>query len=125
VNFTLLPDTFAIVRMGAADEVPKWTDGGPFVSMTRTDSELSIVCRERHVPAGAHADRGWQCLKIEGPIPLNVVGVMAEVASVLAKAGVSVFPIATYATDYVFVKGDQVAGAIDALRAAGHSVRRG
>ena len=124
MNFTLLPDTFAIVRMRSNDAMPDWAEGGPFVSMTRTQSELSIVCRERSVPAGAHADRGWQCLRVEGPIPLKTVGIAAEFTSVLAKAGVSVFPIATYETDYVLVKGDRIEIAIDALRAAGNSVRR-
>jgi hypothetical protein len=92
--------------------------------MTRTESELSIVCRETSVPAGTHADRGWQCLRVEGPIPLNTVGIAAEFTSVLAKANVSVFPVATYETDYVLVKGDRIEAAIDALQAAGHSVRR-
>lgn len=117
---TLLPDTFAIVRMGAGEE---WT--GDFFSITRTAEETSIVCRETRVRAGMHADRGWQCLKVEGPIPLKTVGVMADLATALARAGVSIFPIATYTTDYIFIKGDQVAAASDALRAAGHSVRRG
>ncbi|HLJ73398.1 MAG TPA: ACT domain-containing protein [Thermoanaerobaculia bacterium] len=117
---TLLPDTFAIVRMGADEE---WT--GDFFSITRTAEETSIVCRESRVRAGMHADRGWQCLKVEGPIPLKTVGVMADLATALASAGVSIFPIATYATDYIFIKGDHVAAASDALRAAGHSVRRG
>jgi hypothetical protein len=124
VNFTLLPDTFAIVRMRSSDAMPDWAEGGPFVSITRTEAELSIVCRERNVPAGTHADRGWQCLRLEGPIPLKTVGIAAEFTSVLAKAGVSVFPIATYETDYVLVKGDRIEIAIDALRAAGNSVRR-
>jgi len=122
--FTLLPDTFAIVRMPAVDAMPAWADGGPFVSATRTATELSIVCRETSVPAGTHADRGWQCLRVEGPIPLKTVGIAAEFTSVLAKANVSVFPIATYDTDYVLVKGDRMETATDALRAAGHSVRR-
>jgi hypothetical protein len=124
VIFTLLPETFAIVRMPPANAMPRWAEGGPFVSMTRTESELSIVCRETSVPAGTHADRGWQCLRVEGPIPLNTVGIAAEFTSVLAKANVSVFPIATYETDYVLVKGDRIEAAIDALRAAGHSIRR-
>jgi hypothetical protein len=122
--FTLLPETFAVVRMRSSDSIPDWAAGGSFVSITRTSDEVSIVCREISVPAGSHADRGWQCLKLEGPIPLNAVGVAAEFTSVLAKAGVSVFPIATYDTDYVLVKGDRLETAADALRSAGHSVRR-
>ena len=117
---TLLPDTFAIVRMAPDSE---WTT--EFFSITRTADETSVVCRETSVRAGMHADRGWQCLKIEGPIPLKTVGIMADVSTLLAKANISIFPIATYATDYIFIKGDKVAAAIDALRGGGHSVRRG
>jgi len=121
--FTQLSDTFAIVRLPPSDDVPKWAGGG-VVSITRTSDELSIVCREAAVPAGSHADRGWQCLKLEGPIPLTTVGIAAEFTSLLAKAGVSVFLISTFDTDYLLVKGDALEKAADALRSGGHSVRR-
>jgi len=122
--FTLLPETFAIVRLGANDATPRWAEGGSFASITRTADELSIVCRESSVPAGTHADRGWQCLRLEGPIPLDTVGVASEFTSILAKADVSVFPVATYDTDYVLVKSDRLERAEDALRSAGHSIRQ-
>ena len=121
--FTPFPDTFAIVRLPPTDDMPKWATG-QFVSMTRAIDELSIVCRETAVPAGSHADRGWQCLKLEGPIPLKTVGVASEFTSLLAKAGVSVFIISTFDTDYLLVKGDAFEKAADALRGGGHSVRR-
>jgi len=123
VIFTLLRDTFAIVRLPPSDEIPRWI-AGEFVSITRTAEELSIVCRESAVPPGSHADRGWQCLKLEGPIPLTTTGVASEFTALLAKARVSVSVIATYDTDYLLVKGDALDRAEDALRGGGHSVRR-
>jgi len=57
-------------------------------------------------------------------MPLTMVGVAAEFTGLLAKAGVSVFVISTFDTDYVLVKGDALERATDALRAGGHSVRR-
>ena len=124
MKLTLLPNTFAIVRMAPSEKTPRWATGGPLVSVTRTESELSIVCREALVPAGTHADRGWQCLRVEGPMPLTMVGVAAEFTSVLAKAGISVFVLSTFDTDYVLVKGDKMPAATKALEAAGHTVRR-
>ena len=124
MNFLLLPNTFAIVRLQASDSTPRWAKGGPLVSVTRTESELSIVCREAVVPAGTHADRGWQCLRVEGPMPLTMVGVAAEFTKILAKAGISVFIVATFDTDYVLVKGDRIEAATKALQSAGHSVKR-
>ncbi len=121
--FTHSRDTFAIVRLSASEEMPRWPSGD-FVSITRTPDELSIVCKESAVPAGSHADRGWGCLKLEGPIPLHTVGMAAQFTGLLAKAGVSVFLISTFDTDYLLVKGDELDRAADALRGGGHSVRR-
>jgi nitrilase len=123
VIFTHLQDTFAIVRLPPSEDMPRWASG-ELVSITRTADELSVVCKESAVPAGSHADRGWQCLKVEGPMPLTMVGVAAEFTSLLAKAGVSVFLISTFDTDYILVKGDALERAADALRGGGHSVRR-
>lgn len=121
--FTLLADTFAIVRLPAESDIPSWP-AGELVSITRTAHELSIVCSEMAVPAGVHGDRGWQCLRLEGPIPLKAVGMAAEFTALLAKAGVSVFIISTFDTDYLLVKGDAFEKAADALKSGGHSVRR-
>ncbi|HEY8183764.1 MAG TPA: ACT domain-containing protein [Thermoanaerobaculia bacterium] len=121
--FTHLQDTFAIVRLPPSEDMPRWASG-ELVSITRTADELSVVCKESAVPAGSHADRGWQCLKVEVPMPLTMVGVAAEFTSLLAKAGVSVFLISTFDTDYILVKGDALERAADALRGGGHSVRR-
>jgi uncharacterized protein len=104
VIFTHLRDTFAIVRLPPSEELPRWASGD-FVSITRTPDEVSVVCHESAVPAGSHADRGWECLKLEGPIPLKTVGIASELTTLLAKAGVSVFLISTFDTDYVLVKG--------------------
>jgi hypothetical protein len=123
VIFTHLRDTFAIVRMPPSEETPRWASG-EFVSITRTADELSIVCRESAVPAGSDADRGWECLKLEGPIPLSTVGVAAVFTALLAKAGVSVFLISTFDTDYLLIKGDALERAADSLRGGGHTVRR-
>jgi hypothetical protein len=122
--FSRLRDTFAIARLSPAEPTPKWPSG-EFVSITRAADELSIVCRESSVPAGTHADRGWQCLRLEGPIPLSTTGVAAEFASILSKAGISIFIISTFDTDYLLMKGDRIDLATDALQAAGHSVRPG
>jgi uncharacterized protein len=40
----------------------------------------------------------------------------------LADAKIGIFAISTFDTDYVLVKADEVAQAIDALRRAGHNV---
>lgn len=112
---------YAIARLDAGDAIPTWARGA-FVSITRTHGELSIVCDESAMPEGVAADRGWRCLEIEGPIPLDQIGIAAAITKILADAGVSVFLIATHDTDYVLVKEQKMEHAVAALRGAGHEV---
>jgi hypothetical protein len=60
--------------------------------------------------------------QVAGPLEFSLTGVLAAIAVPLADAGVSIFAISTFDTDYLLVKEDDVAKAMEALRAAGHSV---
>lgn len=120
-TFTLIDGRYAIVRMHADDAVPSWARGA-FLSITRTSEELSIVCEEGNVP-DVVADRGWRCLKLAGPFPLDQAGVAAAFTRVLADAGIALFVVSTYDTDYVLVRDGAVEHASMALRASGYTVR--
>src|ERR1700722_11107096 len=100
----LLPDTFAICRLDVNAAIPAWTTAGSFVSITRTAEDLSLVCLQSLVPDGIRCERDWRCFKLAGPIPFTTVGVLASLVQPLAEAGISIFAISTFDTDYVLVK---------------------
>ncbi|MEO8378555.1 MAG: ACT domain-containing protein [Acidobacteriota bacterium] len=116
-----IPGRFAVCRLPSASPVPTWIHGA-FTSVTRTAEELSIVCDDDAPPAEVQAERGWRGLKVVGPIPFEVTGVAAALTTPLAAAGISVFLLATYDTDYVFVKEEVFERAQETLRAAGHDL---
>jgi len=120
-TFTLLDGHYAIVRLHADDPIPAWARGA-FSSITRTGDELSVVCDEGGAP-DVVADRGWRCLKLAGPFPLDQTGVAAAFTRVLADAGIALFVISTYDTDYVLVRDAALEHASAALRASGYAVR--
>lgn len=74
------------------------------------------------MPGDVKHDRGWRCLKLAGPLDPNLTGVLASVLQPLADAGVSIFALSTFDTDYVLVRDAQLEKAVAALRDAGHSV---
>jgi hypothetical protein len=113
---------FAVCRLGPSEAAPGWASGGPFVSVTRTDAELSIVCREDAVPAAVAAERGWRGLRVAGPLGFGLTGILASLAVPLASSGVSIFVVSTYDTDYVLVQERDLDRAKDALARAGHEV---
>jgi len=74
------------------------------------------------VPQRVEAARGFRALRVEGPLPLEMVGVAASIAGPLAEAGISILPIGTYDTDYILVRDADLAKAIATLTDAGHVV---
>jgi len=113
---------YAVCRLEAHMAVPKWASGPSFVSITRTPDELSILCEEANVPRGQRAERGYAMLMIEGPLAPEMVGVLLSLIAPLAEAGVSIFALSTFDTDYVLVRASQLDRARAAIRAAGHIV---
>jgi hypothetical protein len=122
LNLTVVDGTFAVCRLGAEATIPPWATAGHFFSITRTADELSVVCRQDAVPEGVVGERGWRCLRVAGTMPFSVVGVLASLAAPLAEAGISVFVVSTFDTDYLLVKDNDLTAALDALQRQGHAV---
>ena len=59
--------------------IPAWADGEGFVSISRSDDELSIVCRAERIPSGVKQDTGWTCYKFIGPFAFDETGIVASV----------------------------------------------
>jgi len=122
LTLELVAGSYAVCRLGAAEPVPAWAAGGPFVSITRTDAELSVVCPQEAVPAAVLAERGFCCLRVAGPLGFGMTGVLASLSGPLASSGVSIFVVSTYDTDYLMVQERDLERAVDALTRAGHCV---
>lgn len=96
--------------------LPPWGRQSRFYSVTRTARELSVVCESRFVPAEVRAEPCWSVLELEGPIPFEQTGVLASILEPLAAAGISVFAISTYDTDYVLVRTERLEEALRVLQ---------
>lgn len=120
LQFSLLLGEYVVCKL---EELPIITWDDTFISLTRTSDEISLVCAADKAPASAMAvEAGWRILKTLGQLDFSLVGILAEVASRLADAGISIFAVSTYNTDYILLKQDQLAAAIGELQAAGHQV---
>jgi hypothetical protein len=122
VQLYALDELYAIVRLEPDADVPSWARTGHFWSITRSDSELSVVCRQDDVPPGTSAERGWCALEVAGPIDFSLTGVVASLVTPLAEAEVPLFLLSTFETDYLLVRERDLQRSVDALTSAGHSV---
>jgi uncharacterized protein len=122
LRLVILPERLAVCRLDAKDPIPEWAVGESFLSISRTREGLCVICEDQFVPGGMHASRGWRGFKIEGPLDLDLVGILVSVAGPLAQSNIGILPIATYETDYVLVRDRQLIDAVKALRFAGFDV---
>jgi nitrilase len=114
---------YAVCKLPPDSAVPAWATASVVCSVTRTVEELSVVCRQEMVPTGIQAEVDWRCLRVAGVMPFTLVGVLASLTRPMAAAGVGVFAVSTFDTDYLFFKEAEFQTAVAALRRAGHSVQ--
>lgn len=122
LTLILLPERFAVCRLAPDAPIPPLPLRASLVAMTLTAEELSLVLPETATPEGAEVEGGWRALRVAGVLDFSLTGVLASLAAPLAQAGVSIFAVSTYDTDYLLIPESSLAVALDALRAAGHTV---
>lgn len=122
VRLTVLPGRYAVCRLPPDHAVTMPADAGPLYSLTHTSAELSIVCEERLAPTAATVEPGWAALVVAGPLDFALTGILSAIAEPLATAGLSIFAVSTYDTDYVLLRADDLESAVATLQAAGHIV---
>jgi hypothetical protein len=122
MKLRMLEDELAVIRLGPDADVPLGlADGSPLFNVTRTGAELSIVCANALARGFARAQRGLRAIKVDQPLDFAMTGVLASLVGPLADAGVPIFVVSTFDTDYVLVPAATLAAARDALIAAGHT----
>ena len=117
----------AVVRLPPSYAIPEWIlsadTNTSFLSITRTRDELSLVCPEHIVPTVEQkVEREWIAIKVQGPLDFAWTGILAGLAQPLATAGISIFAISTYDTDYILVKKGVKEQATKVLHELGHVV---
>ena len=95
-----------------------------FIFLSKTDDEISLVCESDYVPPNATASKtGWKGLRIVGVLDFGLVGILAKIANILAEAGISIFAVSTYNTDYIFIKAIHFDKAIQTLTSNGYTLK--
>jgi hypothetical protein len=123
LSLDILPGRLAVCRLPSDAPLPRPPSSTSFWSATRTEEELTIVLPEEAASAGWQAERGWRCFKVLGPLNFGLTGILASLATSLAEAGIPIFAISTYDTDYILVKEKHLEEAKKALLASGHVVK--
>ena len=122
LSFGIIKGSFTIHRLSPESEIPGEIYRSSFYNITRTEDELSVVCPSSLSIASEDADSGWACLKVNGPLDFSLTGILADISAVLAKAGISIFVVSTFETDYILLKAATLERAKEVLRNAKHII---
>lgn len=120
LRLQLLQGKYAISRLGVHSPVPAWAEGDGFVTVSRSDDELSVLCRDDRVPEDIQCDRDWICLKLVGPFELHETGIALSVVEPLAEGGIGVFLVSSYDGAHLLIKDADLLHAQMLLQNAGH-----
>jgi len=121
------PETFSLVSLAEAEwkrliEDPALSPrmSAPFM-IFRDPHEVTLLLDEidlgtmRHALRSAKVERGFRLLTFDTVMDFSVVGFLAEVARILAEAGVSIVALSSFSRDHILVKQVDLARALKAL----------
>lgn len=91
--------------------------GAEYCFIGKTDEENSVVCLTKDAPKNTlDREDGWRCFRIEGVLDFSLVGILAKISSLLAEEQIGLFAVSTFNTDYIFVKKENEAAALNKLQ---------
>lgn len=122
LHFNRLGGGYAVAQLAPQASVPDWWDGDGFASVSRSETELSVVCRSERVPKGVTADFGWVAFALMGPYSFSETGVVLSIVRPLSENGIGVFVVSTFSGDCLLIKEEHVERGCRYLQAAGHRV---
>lgn len=120
----ILDEEFAIHRLNPEDKISNELNDKKFLWIGKTDEELSIVCKSGIKFPAQKSDDGWKAIKLIGPLDLSAVGILAGITQVLAEAGINIFALSTFNTDYILIKKSKINSAMKVLQENGYVIEQ-
>ena len=122
MNLQILNDKYAICKFNVNSDLPDWVKDSDFYSVTKTNDELSVVCKQSGSLDNCEISEDWQILKVAGPLDLSLIGIIAEISGTLRDNKIPIFTVSTFETDYILVKSKDLTRAVNSLKASGHKI---
>jgi hypothetical protein len=115
------PTHLAVIRYPQGWQPPSTFAGDGFFALVRGEHEVTLVGPESLLDDDAWAaaaeqvDRAWRRVTFPGPLPWELVGFLADVATRLADAQIPFTSMSGFTTDHVLVRAAQADLAVAVL----------
>ena len=117
----ILDGEFCVHWLAPGTKIPASALESEFCWTARTPDEVSLVCLKHIEVAAEKSETGWACIKVKGPLEFELTGILAGLSGTLANAGISIFAISTFETDYLLVKSADINKACKTLKDHGYA----
>jgi hypothetical protein len=121
-NLNFLQSTYAICKLPSNAQFPKWVKESDLLGLIRTPHDLTIICLEKDIPDAITKEGGWYAFYIDEVLDFDLTGVLTSILNPLADAGIAVYTLSTYTTDYILIRRDKINIAGQVLTEAGFQV---
>ena len=101
---TILPGDYTILQMQPGSDIPDWVDKNMFWSVTDTGEEMTVISSGESVPDGYPHKCSMKIFKIDCKLDFHLTGILSSITAPLAEAGIPIFAISTFDTDYIFIE---------------------
>jgi len=112
----ILQKKYAIFKVISKKEIPDLT-GSEWYTISRGKGEISIFCEEDFIPQqyDKTAEKDWRGFFLDQEFSFDDLGILRDISTPLATAGIALLAVSTFETDYIFVKENQFQKAKEAL----------
>ena len=88
--------------------------------------EITVIMDQEkiHVDGVIQMDNNWKLITFDMVLPLQTIGFLAKVTTVLADEHISVCALSTYSTDHILVKEQDLLKTLRKLETLGLSVKK-
>ncbi|KAI8975505.1 ACT domain-containing protein [Mycotypha africana] len=120
INLKYLPDDFSIYQFERTCNLPATIFKAPWYTVSRTTTELSVILPTNHSMKQQkdeikNEEHGWRMFQVDAQMEFTLVGILASIVGPLKENNIPVFVVSTYDTDYIMVKKEKLALAIETL----------
>ena len=122
LTLKLIDEIFAIHSLPANSKIPEQVFSAPVYFIAKTYEEVSIVLPQSYELESDDVENDWRALEVVGPLGFSLTGILSKIATVLANEQISIFAISTFDTDYILIKNNTLAAAVEALRANDYQI---
>ena len=120
MKINIINGQFSVLKLNSFDGVDLNKE---FCFACKSDKEYSLVCRTFDAPERFIDKKdGFSAMRIDGALDFSLVGILADITSLLAKAYVPVFAVSTYDTDYILVDSSNLPIAVTLLKNSGYEI---